>query len=123
MRGSPIIAWIRLTFPEYCSPAGGSRSVRPDWPISRYRFSTCLGCHRVQAWTGETYTRVIVFSKTTVKLNKSLCEKAKVVADKAGYSSLDEFVEHVLERDLARLAEVESKDELMRKLKGLGYLE
>jgi hypothetical protein len=64
-----------------------------------------------------------VFSKTTVKLNKSLCEKAKVVADKAGYSSLDEFVEHVLERDLARLAEVESKDELMRKLKGLGYLE
>jgi Arc/MetJ-type ribon-helix-helix transcriptional regulator len=62
-------------------------------------------------------------SKVTVKLNKSLCERARRVVDKVGYSSLEEFIEHALERDLARLEETESKDDLIKKLKGLGYLE
>ncbi len=62
-------------------------------------------------------------SKTTVKLNKSLCERARRVAEKAGYSSLEEFIEHALERDLARLEEAGSKEDLIQKLKGLGYLE
>jgi Arc/MetJ-type ribon-helix-helix transcriptional regulator len=64
-----------------------------------------------------------VSSKTTVKLNKSLCERARRVAEKAGYSSLEEFIEHALERDLARLEEAGSKEDLIQKLKGLGYLE
>ncbi|HLH05091.1 MAG TPA: hypothetical protein VKX25_20145 [Bryobacteraceae bacterium] len=57
-----------------------------------------------------------------VKLNKSLCERAKKLVEKAGYSSLEEFIEHAMERDLARLEEAESKEELIRKLEGLGYL-
>jgi hypothetical protein len=61
-------------------------------------------------------------SKQVVKLNKSLCERARVVVEKAGYSSLEEFIEHAMEKDLAKLEPSESKEELVRKLQGLGYL-
>ena len=64
-----------------------------------------------------------VAAKTTLKLNKALCDRAKEHAEQSGYSSLEEFVEHVLERELARLGEAGSRDEVENKLKGLGYLE
>lgn len=62
-------------------------------------------------------------SKTTVKLSKPLCDRARALVEKAGYSSLEEFIEHAMERDLARLEETDSKEALIEKLKGLGYLE
>lgn len=62
-------------------------------------------------------------SKTTVKLSKTLCDRARVLVEKAGYSSLEEFIEHAIERDLTRLEEAGSKEDLIKKLKGLGYLE
>ena len=58
-----------------------------------------------------------------IKVNKDLWIKIKRCADAAGYSSPQEFVQHVLERELARLDQAESKEELIEKLKGLGYLE
>ena len=61
-------------------------------------------------------------SKTTVKLSKPLCDRARAVVEKAGYSSLEEFIEHAMERDLARLEQTDSKEALIEKLKGLGYL-
>ncbi len=65
----------------------------------------------------------IVGGKTTLKLSKSLCDRAKAHAEQAGYSSLDEFIEHLLERELANLEETGTRDEVEKKLKGLGYLE
>ena len=62
-------------------------------------------------------------SKTTVKLNKNLCQRAASIAEHAGYSSLEEFVEHVLEKELAHFEESDSKEEILKKLKGLGYIE
>jgi Arc/MetJ-type ribon-helix-helix transcriptional regulator len=62
-------------------------------------------------------------SKLTVKLNKLLCERARRLVEKAGYSSLEEFIEHAMEKDLVRLEEADSKEDLIKKLKGLGYLE
>jgi len=64
-----------------------------------------------------------VASKTTVKLNRTLCQRAARVAEKAGYSSMEEFMEHVLEKELAHFEEADSKEEVVKKLKGLGYLE
>ena len=61
-------------------------------------------------------------SKVSVSLNKPLCDRARVIVEKAGYSSLEEFIEHCMERDLARLEDTESKEDLINKLKGLGYL-
>ncbi len=62
-------------------------------------------------------------SETTVKLPKALWERAREAAAKAGYSSTDEFVQHALELELARLEKAENKDLALKQLKGLGYLE
>lgn len=59
----------------------------------------------------------------TVKLNKVLCQRAARIAEHAGYSSVEEFIEHVLEKELVHFEESDSKDEVIKKLKGLGYLE
>ena len=64
-----------------------------------------------------------MLSKTAIKLNKALCQRAERAAQKAGYSSVEEFVEHLVEKELAKLEESDSKDEVTKKLKGLGYLE
>jgi metal-responsive CopG/Arc/MetJ family transcriptional regulator len=60
---------------------------------------------------------------TSVKLDKSLCERAAKAARKAGYSSLEEFIAHAIEKQLAHLEEAESKEEILRRLKGLGYID
>lgn len=62
-------------------------------------------------------------AKESVKIAKALCERARTVLSKAGYSSLEEFIEHALEKDLRHFEESDSKEELLKKLKGLGYLE
>ena len=59
----------------------------------------------------------------TIKLSRPLWVKVKKCAEAAGYSSPDEFVEHVLEKELASLEETQSDEEIARKLKGLGYLD
>ncbi len=50
-------------------------------------------------------------------------ERVKRCADAAGYSSPQEFVEHVLERELAKLEDAESDEEIVNKLRGLGYID
>jgi hypothetical protein len=60
---------------------------------------------------------------TSIKLNKELMEKVKKCADAAGYSSPQEFVEHVLERELAKVESSASDEEIAKKLQGLGYLD
>ena len=57
-----------------------------------------------------------------VKLDKTLLMKVKRSADLAGYSSVDEFVTHVLEKEISELETAESEQELKKKLKGLGYI-
>ena len=59
----------------------------------------------------------------SVKLNKDLWERIKRIAETAGYSSPEEFVEHVLEREMKKLEGADTKEALLEKLKGLGYLE
>jgi hypothetical protein len=57
-----------------------------------------------------------------VKLDKALVTRAKRYADLAGYSSVEEFISHVLERELAKLDGSDSEEEIKKKLKGLGYI-
>ena len=59
----------------------------------------------------------------SIKLNAELWRRVEEHAKKAGYSSPEEFVEHVLERALAASDDEASKEEVERRLKGLGYLE
>jgi hypothetical protein len=60
---------------------------------------------------------------TTVKLKKGIWQRVKRCSEAAGYSSPDEFVEHVLEKELVKLEDAESDADIVRKLQGLGYLE
>ena len=57
-----------------------------------------------------------------VKLDKALVAKVKRCADLAGYSSVEEFVTHVLEREIASIDESDTEAEIKKKLKGLGYI-
>jgi hypothetical protein len=57
-----------------------------------------------------------------IKLDKALLARIKRHADMAGYSSVEEFITHALEKQMAHLEEAGSEEELKKRLKGLGYL-
>ncbi len=61
--------------------------------------------------------------KTSLKFDKKLMERIKKCSELAGYSSPEEFVQHIVEKELARFEEAESDEEIVKKMKGLGYLE
>ena len=59
---------------------------------------------------------------TRVKIEKQFLDKIKKYAEIAGYSSVDEFVTHALEKEIAKLEDADSEEEIKRRLKGLGYI-
>lgn len=57
-----------------------------------------------------------------IKLESALYERLKKAAEARGYSSVDEFIVHVLESAAGEDADKASEDEVRKRLKGLGYL-
>jgi hypothetical protein len=57
-----------------------------------------------------------------VKLDKDLVARVKRYADIAGYSSVEEFITHALEKELAKLEGATSEEEIKKRLRGLGYI-
>ena len=62
-------------------------------------------------------------ARTSVKIDKSLYSRIKKCAEVAGYSSPEEFIEHILEKEMAQLEDAESDEEIAKKLQGLGYID
>ncbi len=60
--------------------------------------------------------------KAKVRLEKNLLDKVKKFAEMSGYSSVEEFITHCLEKELAKIEESDSEEEIKKKLKGLGYI-
>lgn len=58
-----------------------------------------------------------------VKIDKELWRRIEECARKSGYSSAEELVRDVLEREVERIEASDMSDEMRRQLKGLGYLE
>jgi hypothetical protein len=58
-----------------------------------------------------------------VKIDRTLYESLKKAASAAGYSSVDEFIIHVLERTAAEVETAQSEEEVRKRLQGLGYVE
>ncbi len=58
-----------------------------------------------------------------IKIDTHLYDRVKKIAEAAGYTSPQEFVVHVLEKELAKLESVDSDADVTERLKGLGYLE
>ena len=63
-----------------------------------------------------------MFGSTKVKLEKDLVDKIKRYAELAGYSSPEEFITHALEKELAKLEDADSEEEIKKRLQGLGYI-
>lgn len=59
----------------------------------------------------------------TIKLKKKTWDRVKRVSEVAGYSSPQEFIEHIIEKELEKLEEADSNEKLLEKLKGLGYID
>jgi len=57
-----------------------------------------------------------------IKIEKALLDKVRKYAAMSGYSSVEEFVTHMLEKEIAKIEEADSEDEIKKKLKGLGYI-
>lgn len=58
-----------------------------------------------------------------VKIDDELYEKLQLAAERAGYSSTEEFVTHTLEIAASQITEAESEEEVKKRLQGLGYLD
>jgi hypothetical protein len=63
-----------------------------------------------------------MFGGDRIKIDKDLLEKIKKYSKVAGYSSPEEFVKHALEKELAKLEDADSEDEIKKRLQGLGYI-
>ncbi|HSA96764.1 MAG TPA: hypothetical protein VLJ16_11990 [Acidobacteriota bacterium] len=57
-----------------------------------------------------------------IKIDKALFDKIKKYAEMSGYSSAEEFITYCLEKEVAKIEEADSEEEIKKKLKGLGYI-
>jgi metal-responsive CopG/Arc/MetJ family transcriptional regulator len=61
-------------------------------------------------------------SGNKIKIDPDLLDRIKQISEVAGYASHEEFIHHVLERELAQFEEASSDDDITEKLRGLGYI-
>ncbi|HUV86062.1 MAG TPA: hypothetical protein VMX79_03010 [bacterium] len=58
-----------------------------------------------------------------IKLDGELWDRVKKVAETAGYATPEEFVTHVIEKELSALeGGAEDEEEIKKRLQGLGYI-
>ena len=58
-----------------------------------------------------------------IKVDDALYDRAKRAAESAGYSSVDEFITHCIEKKLQELKGEEAESQVADQLRGLGYIE
>lgn len=62
-------------------------------------------------------------SDTKVRIAKPLYQRLAEIASAGGYSSTDEFIVHILEKEAAKFDSAADEEEVRRQLRGLGYIE
>ena len=58
-----------------------------------------------------------------IKIDSNLFEQAKKAAETAGYSSVEEFITHVIEAEVAKHEKTDTDEKVADQLRGLGYIE
>ncbi len=58
-----------------------------------------------------------------IKIDSKLFDRMKKAAEVAGYSSAEEFVTHIIEKELAKYETNETDEKVAEQLRGLGYIE
>ncbi len=60
--------------------------------------------------------------KLKIKLDDDIYQKLSKLSGQAGYSAPEEFIQHLIEKEIAHLDEAGNDDELKKRLQGLGYI-
>ena len=58
-----------------------------------------------------------------IKIESGLFGRLKKAAGLAGYSSVDEFITHMIEKELAAIEAAEDDENVAERLRGLGYID
>ncbi len=58
-----------------------------------------------------------------ISIDDGLLARLKKVAQVAGYASVEEFLEHMIEKELRQVEAAGDEQQVIERLKGLGYLE
>ena len=58
-----------------------------------------------------------------IKLDDNLYDRVKKIAQIAGYSSAEEFIVHIIEKELSQLEKSDDEQAVLERLRGLGYIE
>ncbi len=57
-----------------------------------------------------------------IKLDKDLLDRIRKISEVAGYASHEEYIVHVLEKEIAKFEDAKSDADITEKLRGLGYI-
>jgi len=63
-----------------------------------------------------------MFGGGKLKLDKEVLDKAAAFAEKQGYSSVEEFVTHLIDKEIEKAEAGEDEEAVREKLQGLGYI-
>lgn len=58
-----------------------------------------------------------------IKIDSRLYDRARKVTEAAGYSSVEEFVTHIIEKEIAKYEAAETDEKVADQLRGLGYID
>jgi hypothetical protein len=58
-----------------------------------------------------------------IKIESGILERARRASAAAGYSGVEEFVAHCVEKELKKLETDEAEGQVADQLRGLGYIE
>ena len=58
-----------------------------------------------------------------IKIDSALYDRIRKIVEVAGYGSPEEFVTHIIEKEVSALEAAGDEAEITERLKGLGYLE
>ena len=58
-----------------------------------------------------------------IKIDSNLYDRLKKVTEIAGYSSVEEFVVHMIEKELEQIEAPDDDKAIEERLRGLGYIE
>ncbi|MBI5189474.1 MAG: hypothetical protein HZA22_02185 [Nitrospirae bacterium] len=59
---------------------------------------------------------------TKIKLDSDLVDRAQRFSEEAGYSTVEEFISHIVEKELAKIEDSDSEEDIKERLRGLGYI-
>lgn len=63
-----------------------------------------------------------MFGASKVRLDKDLVNRLRRISDTAGYATVEEFITHILEKELTNFEGSDSDADIEAKLRGLGYI-